>query len=41
MSMILIVDDNEDSRIILKKTFESEGYAVKVATNGKEAPISP
>ena len=32
---ILIADDNEDSRIILKKTFESEGYTVETATNGK------
>ncbi|MFH1953511.1 MAG: response regulator [Pseudomonadota bacterium] len=34
---ILIVDDNEDARMILKKTLESDGYTVKVATNGKEA----
>ncbi|MBU0661612.1 response regulator, partial [Patescibacteria group bacterium] len=34
---ILIVDDNEDVRMILKKTLESNGYSVKDASNGKEA----
>ena len=34
---ILIADDNEDSRIILKKTFESQGYTIETATNGKDA----
>ena len=34
---VLIVDDNEDSRIILKKTLTSEGHTVEVAGNGKEA----
>jgi len=34
---ILVVDDNEDSRIILKKSLESVGYIVEVATNGEEA----
>jgi len=34
---ILIVDDNEDARIILKETLESNGYSVKDASNGKEA----
>jgi len=34
---ILIVEDNEDSRIILKKTLESVGHTVEAATNGKEA----
>jgi PAS domain S-box-containing protein len=34
---ILIVDDNEDARIIIKKALESEGYTVKAVTNGKEA----
>lgn len=34
---ILIVDDNEDSRLILKKTLESVGHTVEEATNGEEA----
>ena len=34
---ILVVDDNEHARIILKKTLESGGHTVEVATNGKEA----
>ncbi len=34
---ILIVDDNEDSRIILRKTLESEGHTVTDAPNGAEA----
>ena len=34
---MLIVEDNEDSRIILKKTLESIGHTVEEAPNGKEA----
>jgi len=34
---ILIVDDNEDARIILKKTLEHDGYTVEEAPNGAEA----
>jgi PAS domain S-box-containing protein len=34
---ILIVDDNKDSREILKKTLEAEGYEVFTAANGVEA----
>ena len=34
---ILIVDDSENARMILKKTLESNGYSVKEASNGKEA----
>ncbi len=34
---ILIVDDNPDSRIILRKTLESDGYTVTDASNGAEA----
>jgi PAS domain S-box-containing protein len=34
---ILIVDDNEDTRMILKKILGSNGYAVNDASNGKEA----
>ncbi|MEA1935380.1 MAG: response regulator [Thermodesulfobacteriota bacterium] len=34
---ILIVDDNEDSRMILKKILESERHTIEAATNGEEA----
>ncbi|MBW2544710.1 MAG: response regulator, partial [Deltaproteobacteria bacterium] len=34
---ILIVDDNEDSRMILKKTLESDGHTVQAAINGEAA----
>jgi len=34
---IVIVDDNEDSRIILKKILEAQGWSVEMATNGEEA----
>ena len=34
---ILIADDIEDARIILKKTLESDGYSVEAASNGSEA----
>jgi PAS domain S-box-containing protein len=34
---ILIVDDNEDSRMILRKTLEAEGYQVIDATDGQKA----
>ncbi len=34
---ILIVDDNEDSRMILQKTLEHGSHTVKSATNGVEA----
>jgi len=34
---ILIVDDNADSRIILRKTLESDGYTVIAAPDGAEA----
>jgi len=34
---ILIVDDNADSRIILRKTLESDGYTVMTASDGAEA----
>ena len=34
---ILVVDDNEDSRMILRKTLENDGYAVKEASDGAEA----
>ncbi len=34
---ILVVEDNENSRIILKKILESEGHDVATANNGREA----
>ncbi len=34
---ILIVDDNADSRTILMKTLESDGYTVMTASDGAEA----
>ena len=34
---ILIVDDQEDSRMILKSILENEGYAVDTVFNGEEA----
>ena len=34
---ILIVDDNEDSRMILKKTLEYDGHTVVAATDGLKA----
>ncbi len=34
---ILIVDDNEDSRMILENIFVSMGHSVEAANNGKEA----
>ena len=37
MIHILIVEDDEDSRMILKKTLGSKGYTVEAAINGKEA----
>ncbi len=34
---ILVVDDNEDIRIFVRKSLEEEGYTVLEAVNGKEA----
>lgn len=34
---VLIVDDDEDIRNVLKLQLESEGYKVKLASNGEEA----
>ena len=34
---VLIVDDNEDNRVIFATTLRSRGYAVKLAKNGAEA----
>lgn len=33
---VLLVDDHDDSRIVLRKSLESIGYGVIEATNGKE-----
>lgn len=35
--VVLIVDDNEDNRIIFATTLQSRGYAVLTARNGAEA----
>jgi two-component system response regulator AtoC len=35
--VVLIVDDEESIRILLKRRFEQEGYKVLVASNGEEA----
>lgn len=37
MRSILIVDDNEDLREVLRDAFVFEGYTVHVASNGREA----
>jgi CheY-like chemotaxis protein len=37
MKSILVVDDDEYIRIMLKKLLEQEGYAVRTAENGKIA----
>lgn len=34
---LLIIDDSEDLQILLKRVFESRGYEVLMALNGKEA----
>lgn len=34
---VLIVDDNEDNRIIFAASLESRGYTVRLARNGAEA----
>jgi CheY-like chemotaxis protein len=34
---LLIIDDSEDLQILLKRVFESKGYEVLMALNGKEA----
>lgn len=37
MNRILVVDDNIDIRLLLKKRLETEGYEVVTAENGLEA----
>ncbi len=37
MNRILVVDDNIDIRLLLKKHLETEGYQVLTAENGQEA----
>ncbi len=34
---ILVVDDDQNSRLILEKSLKSSGYAVEIAVNGQEA----
>ena len=36
MAHILVIDDEDQIRLVLKKLFESEGYTVTVASDGKE-----
>ena len=36
MSKILVIDDEEDVRVVLKKVLERAGYDVCVAADGKE-----
>lgn len=40
MNRILVVDDNIDIRLLLKKRLETEGYEVFTAENGLEATES-
>jgi len=37
MPKIIIVDDNADDRVLLTKIFETSGYEVRVASNGRDA----
>lgn len=37
MNKVLVVDDNIDIRLLLKKRLETEGYQVSTAENGLEA----
>ena len=37
MFHILVVDDDKNTRLLLKAVLESEGYTVYVAANGEEA----
>jgi two-component system chemotaxis response regulator CheY len=37
MSMILVVDDDDFIRLLLRRTLERAGYSVSEAMNGKEA----
>ena len=36
MTKIIIIDDEEDIRIVLKEIFVREGFEVEVASNGQE-----
>ena len=37
MTQVLVVDDNEDNREVLTRMLEHGGYAVRRASNGREA----
>lgn len=39
-SLVLVVDDYEDGRFILKRLLEAKGFRVAEATNGEEALAS-
>jgi len=34
---VLVVDDNADTRLMMKLLLETEGYRVEIAANGREA----
>jgi two-component system nitrogen regulation response regulator NtrX len=34
---VLVVDDNADTRLMMKLLLEAEGYRVEIAANGREA----
>ena len=36
MTKVIIIDDEEDIRIVLKEIFAREGFEVEVASNGEE-----
>ncbi|HRZ40752.1 MAG TPA: response regulator [Candidatus Omnitrophota bacterium] len=37
MARILIIDDEQDIRVLLRDLFKGAGYEVEIAANGKEA----
>lgn len=37
MATILVVDDDEDSRLLVVRVLERQGYEVKKASNGRDA----
>ncbi len=40
MTRILLVEDDELTRLVLKDVLESEGYEIREASNGREALLS-